>query len=192
MRNLSAMTLLLLLPLTCGGCSSDSDRLKGNIDRLQFSIMLEPFDTYKPGQVDPGGGLRSVMLYTSNSLIIENGATGPDGRPGWVATKVNAQEMLGVIEELERSGLLKDAEHYYSEAVANPESQPPAAKDYRTYKAVRPSCIIRITSTTKEYHHDIICTVPWGKETLAVLKRFEDHIPGPLAEELMRTFQRFQ
>jgi hypothetical protein len=190
MRHGIAITLLLLLLLS-GGCSSDTNRLKENIDTLQVSITLGPFNPYRPDQKDPGGGLRSVLLYTSSTLRIEPDGMWPDGSPASAAAKLTEQEMLGVIEELERSGLLKNAEHYYSAAVANPRSRRPTGSNRDAYKPAYPSCIITAIYTRDDYHHYVVCTVPWGKDTLAVLKRLKAHIPTSLAEELIHTYERF-
>lgn len=185
------VTLLSLLLPTCGGCSSDHERLEENADTLTISIGLLPFG---PGQKDPGGGLRSVLLYTSDTLIVESHTTGPDGKPGSADAKLAERQLRAVIEELKRLGVWEDADSYYSERIANPKSEPPPGNDYLTHRSlsVRPSCEIKAVYHEGDYYRYVVSSVPWGSQVGEILSGLRKHVPGPIPEQLIETYERFR
>ena len=172
--------------------ASHHEQLQQNLSTLTVSITLHPF---KRTQKDPGGGLRSLLLYTSDTLRIEPHAKWRDGSPASADAKLSKQNMLGVVNELKRRGILQRATLYHSAARQNPRNKPSAGKEYSAYlteRVVHPSCEITATYTKGDYHYYVVCMVPFGQETISTLNGLKTHIPTSLANALLGTCRRFQ
>jgi hypothetical protein len=185
--------LIMVVPLLpgCIDVSSHDERLEENLDSLQITITLNPFDTYKPGQTDPGGGLRSLFLYHQDGVRLEPHAVWADGSPVSADSRVVRQDMLRIVRELGRLGLWGKAVPYYSEAVENPGGAVPTGRNYRAYRTAPPSCVIQAVYRSGDYHAYLVITLPWGDEAVEVLGRLKAYVPGPHVNSLISTIKEF-
>jgi hypothetical protein len=162
--------------------------LQGHLETLTIDIVLIPFAL---DQHDPGGELRSVLLYQSD-LRIEPPGLWPDGTPVSTHARLTGPTLGAVVEDLDRLGLWRDAAIYYSERVLNPKSRPSVGKDYRTHEMLFPSCEITAAYFEGDYYTYIVATIPWGGRVATVLQALKGRIPKPPADGLIATYERFR
>jgi hypothetical protein len=111
--------------------------LVANLEAVRLNISVTPFVARA---VDPGVGLRSAMLYTpsdsrSRLMLIEPHLMRADGSYVSGAARVAKEELLRVLDVLDRGGFLATAETYHSERVPKPQGPPPFSKHINTYLA---------------------------------------------------------
>jgi hypothetical protein len=184
------MGILLNTFTVSAGQESNYERLKKNIGTLTIDVTLYPTKT---GQKYLAGGLQSVLLHTSNTILLEPAARWRNGTPVSVAAKISKQNMLGVTNQLQRLGILQRAKCYYSAARPNPMSKLPTGEEFTPYgRIAQASCEITATYTSGDYHSYVVCRVPLGKETLKTLNCLNAYAPKSVLNQLQETCKRFQ
>src|SRR5262249_2638407 len=156
--------------------------LNSRIDSFTMHVSFVPVEQ---GQVDPGPGLRSILLYTSRSLRTEPQGTWPNGHPASAAAHISRNEAERVIELLATGSFCEKGGKYYSRRVyANPIKYPPPAGATPYTPLARKDRHISITLTVNNEHWYTYYTslLDWNAQTAATLAAIRRVLQGEGAE----------
>jgi hypothetical protein len=186
---------LLLSPVALFAGDATFDRLAGNLDNVTVSISIAPFASQP---TDPGGGLRSVLLYTDGARV-EPARQWPDGTPASGSARISKELMLRVVETLDRHRLLASAETYYSERAAKPKGKPPASKPFETKfakRAAAKSAEFEVVFFDDDYYTYYVIPIPWGEPLASLLTELRTITDGSRAPQvlagLLKSYERFR
>jgi hypothetical protein len=181
---------LLAVLAACGLQSENCASLEEHVDTLTIRVGLYPFGNSREG--DPGGGLRAVILHRGNILLEPHAHWGGGGGPISSDAKLSREDMLALVEGLDRLAVWENAERYYSTARKEPRFDPPAGSPYVPQTKAFPHCKIRADYASEDYHSIFVAWIPWGDRTEEVLGLMRTHIPPPIAKSLLDTCRRFE
>jgi hypothetical protein len=154
--------------------------LVDHLDAVSMSISVTPL-------VDSGTGLVSALLYVP-LMMIEPHLIRPDGSNATGAARIAKEDMLRILDVLDRGGFLASADGYYGERVANPQRPPPALKLFRSYPPVdqrSPAAKLHLRSFDENYGTLYIITPSWDKELVSLLTELRRTISDSSAKTLL-------
>ena len=122
-----------------------------------------------------------VMLY-GPPMRVEPGARYPDGLPAGSARQIPADAMRMIVQALQDDGFFNKSERYHSEAIASPQSNPPADSiDFiaATHPTTFPSGALEVKLVTMvgEWHHYFIHAHPLDTETRNLIHGICEGLP---------------
>jgi len=100
--------------------------------------------------------------------------------------------MIAVVEDLDGLAIWEHAERYYAPVREEPRLAPPEGREFVPQQNDGSFCKVRADYTSGDYCSIFIVWVPWGEETQKLLLRLRKHIPASIADELLKTFERFR
>jgi len=173
------------------------DTLNKFIDTLTITINVNPVSQENREKC----GLRSILLYTSSTLLIEPPGLCPNGEPSSVATKVTKEEVSRVITLLAETNFLEQAKKYYSERTptASKTSAPPAnamdildKKSDVNLKAQLGGYIIQLNMFDQNWYTYYENSFEWTKESKEFFLKIESSLEGEARKQISALFKKIE
>ena len=183
---------LVLFPVNFASADKTNEALNtlnGLIDTLTISININPIVQDNKEKC----GLRSVLLFTSSTLMIEPPSLCPNGEHFSAAAQVTQKEASGIIALLVETNFFEQAEKYYSERTptAAEASTPPAdALDIRNKKSdvklnIKSSgYIIQLNVFDTNWYTYYENSFEWTKESKELLLKIQRELEGEAQKQI--------
>lgn len=175
----------VLGPETLSGQAREAMRtITDHIGSFVLTITLSPVVS---GQTDSNPGLRSLMLYTSFTMLIEPHAEWPDGQPISADARITEDEAVAIITVLADGGFFDSAEKYYSERSPIDSAFPPPtdARDYRDRRFRNDQHYsIRVTVHDDHWYTYYEALLPWNTQMIGSLDAIGKVLSGAAAEKM--------
>lgn len=175
----------VLGPETLSGKTREAVRtITDHIGSFVLTATLSPVVS---GQTDRNPGLRSLMLYTSSTMLIEPHAEWPGGQPISADARITEDEAVAIITVLADGGFFNSAEKYYSERSPIDSAFPPPmdARDYRDRRFRNDQHYsIQVTVHDDHWYTYYEALLPWDTQMIGNLGAMNKVLAGAAAEKM--------